>query len=623
MFENLISGQLLSEEGELSRYIFRLDLTKGPLVRTLLVQERDTDLWFLTKIWKKEVARAHGDSVRQEAESLQLVCNERVPEFKDLVETESHIVLLQSYIEGTDLEAEISTASEGQPEGVVREFLLQMLTILDCVHSAKIVHRDVKPANILIGADGSYFLVGFSSATFEIMARHILLTSLRTSEFAPPEALAHGRMDSKGDLYCLGKVALMLLIPCFVSIDPLQLDLAFWRDYLPEQTSISQSFGSVIDGLIQFDPNRRFRSAKEALVALEDKDFAGIANLHNTLNGLFTGPVQSSTPLHGSSINIHHGEIMTMRWTLDGTRLVTGSFDGALGIISSDGSFCHIPQNEDEIASVTSIAVAQDLLLSTHKNKSIRLWSLEPRELPRMLSQSELSTSQHAAMAAFNISSAPDQVFLATGGPRPAIEHIIRDGSGGKSLWDLSSFVGCAPGTRPFWNVQPSVVFVAPDQECNILALSQSGDLVIWTTAGKRVLSSLVLNANSFEVVCAALSPSRDLLAVGGAWQYETAFGSKVKSRGVAFLDLRSTHLRKFETKALPLALCFDAHGQTLYLTEDRQKSGSIIDLGLGTYQSEAFAVGKSRCLAIHPSNSRIAFGQATGEVRFFDLPGP
>ena len=127
----------------------------------------------------------------------------------------------------------------------------QVAEALDHAHRAGVVHRDVKPANILLDADGRARLVDFGIARVEHDAQRDLTATnqvVGTLRYMAPEQLAGGATDARTDLYALGLV-LAELLP----------DLATVPDWLRE----------LVARLRAADPAERPESAGDVARALE------------------------------------------------------------------------------------------------------------------------------------------------------------------------------------------------------------------------------------------------------------------------------------------------------------------------------------------------------------------
>lgn len=133
--------------------------------------------------------------------------------------------IVMEYLEGGSLADRLSTRGLTRKE--IRTVLRQIASALDFAHERGIIHRDVKPANILLTADGDAVLADFGIATMnELSLRSGMSGGRGTPAYmAPEQAMAHGRATASTDVYALGCVAYELVCgrPPFSADNPYQL----------------------------------------------------------------------------------------------------------------------------------------------------------------------------------------------------------------------------------------------------------------------------------------------------------------------------------------------------------------------------------------------------------------
>ena len=181
--------------------------------------------------------------------------------------------LVQEYIEGETLTAKLQTHGV-MSESAVKELLINVLPVLDYVHSKRIVHRDIKPDNILLrDRDGKPVLIDFGAVKETVGT--VLTPSgnsnksiiIGTPGFMPSEQ-SMGRPMFASDIYSLGLTAIYLLtgkIPQELPTDP-ATGAILWRQYA---SNITLDFASVLDRAIQYNAQNRFTSAREMLQAIQ------------------------------------------------------------------------------------------------------------------------------------------------------------------------------------------------------------------------------------------------------------------------------------------------------------------------------------------------------------------
>lgn len=148
----------------------------------------------------------------------------------------------------------------GQIEAIARA--------LHHVHLQGIVHRDVKPSNILLDEDGAAWLVDFGLARFEdsdLTRSHELLGTIR---YLPPERLSgHAGGDARGDVYALGMslYEALALGPAFQETEPRTLVRAILDEDVPLLGSrvggVSRELETLVATAVARDPARRYPTA--------------------------------------------------------------------------------------------------------------------------------------------------------------------------------------------------------------------------------------------------------------------------------------------------------------------------------------------------------------------------
>jgi serine/threonine protein kinase len=204
----------------------------------------------------------------QEADRLaDLGDNANVPQLFEAFAENGQEYLIQEFIDGQNLAQELAehdTYSEAQ----IIELLESLLATLDSIHQKQVIHRDVKPENIIRRRDGKLFLVDLGAAkTATGTALGRTGTVIGSAEYVAPEQ-SRGKAVFASDLYSLGVTCLHLL----TGLSPFDLyDMAnggwAWRDVV--QQPVSKELGAILDRLIAPPTNQRYGSAREALNALQ------------------------------------------------------------------------------------------------------------------------------------------------------------------------------------------------------------------------------------------------------------------------------------------------------------------------------------------------------------------
>ncbi|GGM65074.1 hypothetical protein GCM10011608_58040 [Micromonospora sonchi] len=174
--------------------------------------------------------------------------------------------LVMEYVEGEPLSARVRRLGRLDPVTTM-SVVAQTAEALHAAHLAGIVHRDVKPGNLLVKPDGRAVLVDFgiarSGATAGITAAH---TVLGTASFMSPEQATGQPISGASDIYSLGAVAYLCLAgrPPFVGDNPLDVALRHQRDQPPPlPPDVPVPVAAVVLRAIAKQPGDRHRSAAD------------------------------------------------------------------------------------------------------------------------------------------------------------------------------------------------------------------------------------------------------------------------------------------------------------------------------------------------------------------------
>jgi tRNA A-37 threonylcarbamoyl transferase component Bud32 len=144
----------------------------------------------------------------QEAQVLAKLQHPHMPRVIDHFEWEGNAYLVMDYVDGQRLD-EIIEANGTIPTDVVLAWAKELFSALNYCHEQGIVHRDVKPQNVIITPEGNVMLVDFGLAKLiNIEGQHTrtVMRGLGTPEYAPPEQYdaVPGSTDERSDIYGLG-----------------------------------------------------------------------------------------------------------------------------------------------------------------------------------------------------------------------------------------------------------------------------------------------------------------------------------------------------------------------------------------------------------------------------------
>lgn len=211
---------------------------------------------------------------QQEARSAAKVAHPNIVGVYDVGSDGRANYIVMEYVEGPSLKTLIR---EGAPFGVARsvDVAVQMLTALSFAHQKGLIHRDVKPQNILIGADGQVKVADFGIAraanTPQLTTTGVVLA---TVQYCSPEQAMGKVATAASDIYSVGVVLYEMLtgnLP-FEADSPVAVALKHLRETPrpPRELNpaIPRRLESIILQALAKEPERRFQTAADMRQAL-------------------------------------------------------------------------------------------------------------------------------------------------------------------------------------------------------------------------------------------------------------------------------------------------------------------------------------------------------------------
>ena len=233
--------------GELTkRYELLECFSEKENVRTLLASNRDNGELCVVKCSLRESPLFD----RGEPEALRTIDAAPMPRFLAEYRNEQMRCVLREYVPGETL-SQLAQDQVFTEEEVIR-IGVQLCDQLDLLHgmTPPVIHRDIKPQNVVVRPDGTAVLIDFGIARVHT-EKETDTVAFGTQGFSPPEQYGFSQTDARSDIYSLGI-------------------LLYWL--LHRETKVTRNSRSAVEKVIErcvfFDPDKRFDNVEQVKRAL-------------------------------------------------------------------------------------------------------------------------------------------------------------------------------------------------------------------------------------------------------------------------------------------------------------------------------------------------------------------
>lgn len=594
--------QLLSNEGGFGRTYLAEDIDK--LHEKCVIKQLAPQVQGTSALQKAK------ELFEQEARQLQqLGEHPQIPTLYAYFEQDGYLYLVQQYIEGQPLhKCQQGTWKETQ----VKELLEQLLPVLDFIHQRGVIHRDIKPPNIMRRkSDGKYVLIDFG-ASKQLKSTVVAGqgTQIGTNGYSPFEQMKRGEAYPASDLYSLGVTCFYLL----TGNDPfaLFLDQGYgwvdsWRKHLLQP--MSEQLQQVFDKLLQKESQNRYQNAGNLLRNLP-------AEVNPQYPRRFTS--QFKSPLNPKSgriagllllLGMGGYGIMHFRPQPNHERVEQvltadplSSGESTLTLLPSASDIegaPDLPNNSEEKFSlantltghrwwVRSVAISSDgeTLVSGSRDQTIKIWNLKTETLVNTLTGHDLWVR--------SVAISPDGQSIVSG----SYDNTIK-------IWNLNTgeLLNSLTGHGDaIWSVA-----ISPDGQ-TLVSGSQDDTIKVWNLKTGELLNSLLANSNGVAAI--GISPDGQTVVSGG-------FDNSIKIWD--FKTGQILHILKGHGNEV-VAIAISPDGQTI-VSGSNDKTLKIWSLKTGKLLHTLTGhLNPVWSVAITPDGDKIASGSVDKTIKIWNL---
>lgn len=214
---------------------------------------------------------------KNESKAISILDHPNIVKVYDVSVTDRLQYIVMEYVDGITLKEYLKQRGGALTWKETVHFATQVLGALQHAHSKGIIHRDVKPQNIMLLADGSIKMMDFGIARFSrAQSQTVSDKAIGSVHYISPEQAKGDKTDARTDLYSVGVMLYEMLsgrLPFdgdgAVSIAIMQIsDKA--KPLAQVAPNVPEGLRQITEKAMEKDPAKRYQSAQEMLDAIED-----------------------------------------------------------------------------------------------------------------------------------------------------------------------------------------------------------------------------------------------------------------------------------------------------------------------------------------------------------------
>jgi eukaryotic-like serine/threonine-protein kinase len=267
-----LTGTVLS-----GRYRLDQKLGSGGMSTVYLARDETLERWVAAKVLHREISDQPDqiERFRREARAVAQVSHPNVVAVIDAGEDGGRPYIVFEYVEGVTLKQRIEEAGR-LPLDEAAAYAIEVGRGLGAAHSRMLVHRDVKPQNVLIDPEGRAKVTDFGIAR-SLESDGLTATGrvLGTTDYVSPEQAMGREVDARSDIYSLGVLLWEMLVgePPFKAETLVGVAMKHVNDPMPDvqrrRREVSSALAAVVERATEKEPKKRYPEMGAMLGDLE------------------------------------------------------------------------------------------------------------------------------------------------------------------------------------------------------------------------------------------------------------------------------------------------------------------------------------------------------------------
>lgn len=247
-----------------SRYIIHKLIADGGMSEVFYAYDKILDREVAIKKLKKQMySTPH--KIKKEVEFMLSLNHPNIVRIFDFFDEDDDVYIVMEYVEGKTLKELVQASGKMSVNNAIK-YVEQICDALNYAHSQNIIHRDIKPQNIIIDADGTAKIIDFGIAKSKLSEETKTKSFFGSLYFVSPEQISGEQITEKTDIYSTGILLYYLLAGDFPFKGEKEYDVAISHMEKPIErittkvSDVPQSVENVIIKATYKNPNNRYQT---------------------------------------------------------------------------------------------------------------------------------------------------------------------------------------------------------------------------------------------------------------------------------------------------------------------------------------------------------------------------